>query len=145
MQVNSFKKLPKIELHLHLDCSLSFDVVKQIDSNITLKDYKKLFQASPNCKSLKDYISCADRAIELMQTKENLELIVDDLFKQLKNDNVIYAEIRFAPLLHCDKNLTESEVVKIVSDSSLLCSKKYKIDYGLILCTPKTLYKGSKH
>ena len=70
-----------------------------------------------------------------MQTKENLELIVEDLFKQLKNDNVIYAEIRFAPLLHCDKNLTESEVVKIVSDSSLLCSKKYEIDYGLILCT----------
>ena len=62
-----------------------------------------------------------------MQTKENLELIVEDLFKQLKNDNVIYAEIRFAPLLHCDKNLTESEVVKIVSDSSLLCSKKYEI------------------
>ena len=135
MQANSFKELPKIELHLHLDCSLSFDVVKQIDSNITHKDYKKLFQASPNCTSLKDYISCADRAIELMQTKENLELIVDDLFKQLKNDNVIYAEIRFAPLLHCDKNLTESEVVKIVSDSSLLCSKKYEIDYGLILCT----------
>ena len=135
MQANSFKELPKIELHLHLDCSLSFDVVKQIDSNITLKDYKKLFQASPNCTSLKDYISCADRAIELMQTKENLELIVEDLFKQLKNDNVIYAEIRFAPLLHCNKNLTESEVVKIVSDSSLLCSKKYEIDYGLILCT----------
>ena len=135
MQADSFKEFPKIELHLHLDCSLSFDVVKQIDSNITLKDYKKLFQASPNCTSLKDYISCADRAIELMQPKENLELIVEDLFKQLKNDNVIYAEIRFAPLLHCDKNLTESEVVKIVSDSSLLCSKKYKIDYGLILCT----------
>ena len=37
MQVNSFKELPKIELHLHLDCSLSFDVVKQIDSNITHK------------------------------------------------------------------------------------------------------------
>ena len=102
---------------------------------LLIKDYKKSFQASPNCTSLKDYISCADRAIELMQTKENLELIVEDLFKQLKNDNVIYAEIRFAPLLHCDKNLTESEVVKIVSDSSLLCSKKYEIDYGLILCT----------
>ena len=45
MQANSFKELPKIELHLHLDCSLSFDVVKQIDSNITLKDYKKLLDA----------------------------------------------------------------------------------------------------
>ena len=64
MQVNSFKELPKIELHLHLDCSLSFDVVKQIDSNITLKDYKKLFQASPNCKSLKDYIIKVDPTVK---------------------------------------------------------------------------------
>ena len=27
MQANEFKTTPKIELHLHLDCSLSFKVV----------------------------------------------------------------------------------------------------------------------
>ena len=31
MQVSKFKNLPKIELHLHIDCSLSYDVVKKID------------------------------------------------------------------------------------------------------------------
>ena len=120
MQVSKFKNIPKIELHLHLDCSLSYDVVKKIDSRIDYNEYKSSFQASPSCSSLKDYISCADRAIELMQTKENLELIVEDLFDQLNNDNVIYAEIRFAPLLHCEKGLDAEKVVDIVSKSAYI-------------------------
>ena len=103
MQVSKFKDIPKIELHLHLDCSLSYDVVKKIDPTVNLNQYKSSFQAGKSCSSLKDYLRCVDRAIDLMQTKENLEFIVEDLFKQLHYDNVIYVEIRFAPLLHCEK------------------------------------------
>ena len=32
--------LPKVELHLHLDCSLSFDLVSQLKSEISFKEYK---------------------------------------------------------------------------------------------------------
>ena len=135
MQVNKFKKIPKIELHIHLDCSLSYKVVNKIDSTIDFNEYKSSFQASSSCSSLKDYIDCADRAIKLMQTKENLELVVEDLFEQLYDDNVIYVEIRFAPLLHCEQNLNVKEVIDIICNSSLLNSRKYNIDYGLILCT----------
>ena len=77
MQVSKFKNLPKIELHLHLDCSLSYDVVKKIDPTIDLNHYKSSFQAGENCSSLNDYLKCADNAIQLMQTRENLEFIVE--------------------------------------------------------------------
>jgi adenosine deaminase len=70
-----------------------------------------------------------------MQTKKDLELVTSDLFSQLKKDNVIYAEIRFAPLLHVDKGLSSYEVVKIVSKISKKESKKTGIKVGLILCT----------
>ena len=135
MQISKFKNLPKIELHLHLDCSLSYDVVKKIDPTIDLKYYKSSFQAGESCSSLDDYLKCADNAIHLMQTKENLEFIVEDLFKQLHDDNVIYAEIRFAPLLHCEGELNAEKVVDIICKSASIQSKKYNIDYGLILCT----------
>ena len=135
MLVSKFKNLPKIELHLHLDCSLSYDVVKKIDPTIDLKYYKSSFQAGESCSSLDDYLKCADNAIHLMQTKENLEFIVEDLFKQLHDDNVIYAEIRFAPLLHCEGELNAEKVVDIICKSASIQSKKYNIDYGLILCT----------
>ena len=135
MQISKFKNLPKIELHLHLDCSLSYDVVKKIDPTIDLNQYKSSFQAGQGCSSLKDYIKCADNAIKLMQTKENLEFIVEDLFKQLHEDNVIYVEIRFAPLLHCEDELNAEKVVETICKSASIQAKKYNIDYGLILCT----------
>ena len=135
MQMSKYNKIPKVELHLHLDCSLSFDVVNRINPLIEIDEYKSSFQAKPNSSSLNDYINCADRAIELMQTRENLELVVEDLFKQLKKENVIYAEIRFAPLLHCEQGLDEIMVVEIVCNRAKIESKKNNIAYGLILCT----------
>ena len=135
MQMSKYNKIPKVELHLHLDCSLSFDVVKRINPLIGIDEYKSSFQAKPNSISLNDYINCADIAIELMQTRENLELVVEDLFKQLKKENVIYAEIRFAPLLHCSQNLDENKVVEIICNKAKIESEKNDINYGLILCT----------
>ena len=55
-----------------------------------------------------------------MQTKENLQFIVEDLFKQLHDDNVIYAEIRFAPLLHCEGDLNAKKVVDIMENACQL-------------------------
>ena len=37
--MNYIQKLPKVELHLHLDCSLSYDVVKKIDPSVTEAEY----------------------------------------------------------------------------------------------------------
>ena len=129
-----FDKNKKVELHIHLDCSLSYDVVKKINPKITKDEYTNEFIGT-KCSCLKDYIKCADRAVDLMQTKKELELVTSDLFSQLKKDNVIYAEIRFAPLLHLDKGLSSYEVVKIVSKISKEESKKTGIKVGLILCT----------
>jgi len=70
-----------------------------------------------------------------MQTKEQLEIVIEDLFDQLVNDNVIYAEIRFAPLLHLKKGLSSKNVVEIVSNKTKIESEKSGIEVGLILCT----------
>jgi len=94
----NYHQLPKIELHLHLDCSLSYRVVQQIDPSISFEEYKESFIAPPKCTDLVDYLSRAVKGFEMMQTKEQLQLVTMDLLEQLKADNVIYAEVRFAPL-----------------------------------------------
>ena len=132
--INEFKKFPKIELHVHLDCCLSFVALKKISPEISLSTYKEKFIGTGS-NSLKDYIKCADIALEYMQTKQQLEIVVEDLFNQFKSDNIIYAEVRFAPLLHLKKGLSAEEVVKIVSEKTSIESKKSGIEVGLILCT----------
>jgi adenosine deaminase len=128
-------KLPKVELHLHLDCSLSYQVVKQLNPSVTEDEYKQSFIAPPKCTDLADYIKRAIKGFELMQTKEQLRLVTLDLFKQLKADNVLYAEIRFAPLQHTLNGLSVEEVVETVNTAVNDGIRTYSVFAGIILCT----------
>ena len=130
-----YSKFPKVELHLHLDCSLSYDVVKQINPAITYEEFRESFVAPPKCTDLADYLKRAVKGFELMQTKVQLQLVLMDLFKQLNADNVIYAEMRFAPLLHLQKGLTGAEVVETVNQAVTEGIKQTGVEAGIILCT----------
>ncbi|MEQ8525343.1 adenosine deaminase [Gracilimonas sp.] len=131
----SFTSLPKIELHLHLDCSLSFDVVKKLRPDITRDQYNSDFIAPANCSSLDEYLKCAHEPIAIMQTKKQLEMVTLDLFQQLQKDNVIYAEIRFAPLQHLEKGLSPEEVVQAVDEATARGIEETGIEARIILCT----------
>jgi adenosine deaminase len=126
---------PKIELHLHLDCSLSFEVVSTLAPEVTLQEYRERYIAPSKCTSLADFLTRAPRGIKLMQTEEHLRLVTDDLFKQLLQDHVLYAEIRFAPLLHVDNGLTPDQVVGIVEEATAKAVEKTGVEARVILCT----------
>jgi adenosine deaminase len=131
----NIQELPKIELHLHLDCSLSFDVVQKLRPGTTREDYKRDFIAPKNCASLEEYLKCAAAPIAIMQTKVQIEAVTLDLFQQLKADHVIYAEIRFAPLQHLEQGLTAREVVDIVEKATSKGIEKTGVEGRIILCT----------
>jgi adenosine deaminase len=127
--------IPKVELHLHLDCSLSFAVVSKIDPSIARQDYERDFIAPAKCLHLADYLTRARQGVALMQTEEELRLVVGDLFDQLMDDKVMYAEIRFAPHLHTEKGLTIEQVVDIVDGAVDIESERTGVESRLILCT----------
>jgi adenosine deaminase len=129
------KDLPKVELHLHLDCSLSYAAVAQLDKSVSLEEYQREFIAPRRCTSLADFLTRAPRGFQLMQNEAALELVVADLFEQLATDGVIYAEIRFAPLLHLEQGLTPEQVVAAVDRATENSIRSSGIEARLILCT----------
>lgn len=131
----NYQSHPKIELHLHLDCSLSYKVVQQLNPAITYDEYQESFVAPAKCTDLVDYISRAVKGFQLMQTKEALRLVTLDLFEQLKADNVIYAEMRFAPLQHIFEGLTPTEVVQTINDTVTEGIQQTGVEARVILCT----------
>ncbi len=131
----NFDLLPKVELHLHLDCSLSYDVVKKIDPGISEETYQHDFIAPPKCDDLVDFLKRAVKGFSLMQTREALDWVVQDVFNQLKADHVLYAEIRFAPFLHLEKGLTPFEVVQTIEAATATAVQQTGIEARLILCT----------
>ena len=131
----NYRNFPKVELHLHLDCSLSFEVASQIRPSLSRSAYEESFIAPPKCTDLADYISRAVKGFELMQTAEQLRLVTLDLFRQLEKDRVVYVEIRFAPLLHTQQGLSPEQVVEAVLAATKEGIQQSGVEARLILCT----------
>ncbi|QAV24585.1 adenosine deaminase [Proteus hauseri] len=134
--------LPKVELHVHLDTSLSYFYVKQIYPDMDLAEFNRTFVATEQCFDLGDFLSKITPQIDILQTKTAITLAVNDLFHQIKADNVIYAELRFAPLLHTKNGLTAKEVVEIVINAMNASAQKQGIQARLILCTLRHFNKA---
>ena len=130
-----FRAYPKVELHLHLDCSLSYNVVHRINPSITEEAYQHDFIAPAKCTSLADFLTRAPHAVALMQTEEHLRLVVADVFEQFQQDSMLYVEIRFAPFLHTDGGLSPEQVVEIVEAATSQACASTGIEARLILCT----------
>ena len=121
--------MKKVELHLHLDGSIRPATISEI-LNINLEEAKKLSTIETKCASLKEYLTKFDIPLKIMQTKENLERVAFELAQDLQKDDVIYAEIRFAPNKHLKSGLTLDEVVTAI----LKGLSQVPIKTNLILC-----------
>ena len=128
--INKIKKLKKIELHLHLDGSVPTDVLSKI-TNIDEDTIKNQVIAKDKCQNLSEYLTKFDLPIKYMQTKENLKTISKGLVDYLETQNVIYAEIRFAPILHTKKGLTYDEIIESILDG---LNQNKIVKTNLILC-----------
>ena len=82
----NIEKMPKIELHCHLDGSVRKETIKEIlklDGDITEK-----VTAKEKCESLKEYLTMFDLPLKCMQSKENIKRITFELFEDMANENV---------------------------------------------------------
>jgi len=130
-----FTTLPKVELHLHLDCSLSFAAVSRIDPSVTLQEYLRDFNAPAKCTDLAEFFKRAPKGTVLMQTEEQLRLVTFDVFEQLQQDNIVYAEILLVPFMHTEKGLSAEDVVEVVNDAVARASQETGVEAGIILST----------
>lgn len=123
------KKLPKVELHLHLDGSVRIDTAAEIlEQDIDI--VKSNMIAPKKCTDLNEYLTKFDYPNIILQSRENLERVSYELALDLLDDGVIYAEVRFAPLKHIKEGLSIEEVINAV----LLGFSKVDIKINLILC-----------
>lgn len=129
-------------MHCHLDGCITVEIAKKLAEiqNIILpaKNDDELLEklsVSPNCRNLNDFLKCFDLPGSLLQTKESISLAVKLVQENLKNQGLIYLELRFAPQKHCEKGLSQEEVIL----AALEGLKQSDLHTNLILC----LMRGS--
>ncbi|EHC03184.1 putative adenosine deaminase [Streptococcus suis R61] len=127
-------ELVKTELHCHLDGSLSLGVIRQLAqmAKITIpaedEALRKLVSVHGKVDSLMAYLKLFDFVRPLLQTATALELAAYDLVRQAASDKVIYIEVRFAPELSTDQDLTILEAVSAV----LVGLNRGQEDFGVV-------------
>lgn len=135
------KKIPKVELHDHLDGGLRpstvIDLAKRYDISIPSTDpveLKNWFEQGCKLKSLSLYLETFAVTTAVMQTREALVRVAYEAVLDWYAENVVYGEIRFAPILHTEKGLSMDQVVDAVLEGMELGRRETGVYYGVILC-----------
>jgi adenosine deaminase len=79
-----------------------------------------------------ELLAAFDLPIALMQDADALERIAADMVEDKARDNVRYAEVRWAPLLHTNQGLTGRQVVDAVWRGSHATARRCGIEVRLI-------------
>lgn len=136
-------RLPKFDLHVHLDGSMRPGTVMELSRELpknrkfprTLDIEEALFP--PQRCSLEEYLQAFEVTVAVLQSEAALERAAYELCEDAAKENIIYMEIRFAPLLHLQQGLSPQAVVEEVLSGMRRAEKNYPIRTGLILCAMK--------
>ena len=143
------KKLPKADLHVHLDGSLRVPTLIELakKKKITLPSYTeeglRTLVFKKKYKSLMEYLHGFQYTCAVMQDKESLERVAYEFALDCYADGVYYVEPRFAPQLHVNPAQTMEEVFVAVAKgldrAKKEINKKIKGDeptfeFGIIAC-----------
>ena len=127
-----------IDLHLHLDGSLSIEDFKYLAkrNGVDLgKDFPKNVYVPEDCTSLEEYLTRFDLPCSLLQDQFSLAYVTKSLVNRLYDMGYIYAEIRFAPQLHTLKGMSQEDaVIGAIQGLKEGLKGKKNFDANLILC-----------
>ena len=129
------KKYALVDLHLHLDGSISKESAKVLAKmqGIELcsdEELQRKLSVDKDCRDLCEYLEKFDFPLSLLQSKDAISEAVYMLCEELLGKGLAYAEIRFAPQLHCDRGLSQEEVV----EAAIFGMKRSSMFATLILC-----------
>ena len=135
------QRCPKVLLHEHLDGGLRPTTVLELAREHGYEDLPEdepealaswFFQGSRR-GSLPLYLEGFRHTVAVMQTAEALERVAYEFLEDMAADNVVYAEVRFAPHIHTHQGLGLDAVMLAVLAGLRRGQRDFGVEYGLIL------------
>jgi len=139
------RRLPKAELHCHLDGSLRPETM--LDLGI---EYEKAMPAA-DAASLRDYMTVSDArnledylerfaiTLSVMQTEASLERIAYELAEDAAADGVRYIEVRYAPVLNVREGLSLEQAVEAPLRGLARAEAAHGITGRVIICAIRNM------
>lgn len=140
-------RLPKTDLHCHLDGSLRLETILELadEQGVRLPAddleglRRRLIKNPDDCDSLEEYLEAFDITLSVLQTPEALTRTAFELAEDAARENVRYLEVRYSPILHQRRGMKLTDVVEAVREGLDEASRRYPIDCGIIICAMRHL------
>src|ERR1043166_9384970 len=140
------QRLPKTDLHCHLDGSLRLDTVLDLarKQGVALPTFDRaalhgMLAAGDHVPSPDGCLRAFDLTLSVMQAEDALERTAYELAEDAWRENVRYIEVRYSPLLHIRQGLRPAQVVEAVRRGLRMAKREFGIRYGVILCAIRSL------
>jgi len=140
------KRLPKAELHCHLDGSIRLDTLLNLalEQSIELpSNDKKMLESiitiGNNIVTLEEYLKRFDMILSILQIPDALTIIAYELAMDSWEDGVRYLEVRYCPKLHVEDGMTLSDTVEAVKLGLKQAEKECGIITGIIICSLRNM------
>jgi adenosine deaminase len=110
-------RLPKAELHVHLDGSLRpetmLELARAAGVELPAGDPEALraYMLVSDARNLEDYLTRFDITVALLQTPEAIERVAYEMVEDAAGDNLRYLEVRYCPHLSTHGGLSMDAVV----------------------------------
>lgn len=131
MTQEELKALPKIELHCHLDGSLSRGFIQERLGRLVTQEE---LSVSDDCTSLVEYLEKFSLPGQCLMDEKGLEAAGYDVLRSMSHENVCYAEIRFAPLLSETAEMSCAKVIEALLRGLERGRADFGTEFGVITC-----------
>ena len=134
---NFIKKVPKTELHLHIEGSLEpelmFRLSKRNKIEIPFKSIEEI-KSAYNFSNLDSFLKIYYQGSNVLITEQDFFDLTWEYILKCKRDNIVHTEIFFDPQSHTERGVEFDTVINGINKALIKAKSEFGITSEIIMC-----------
>jgi len=144
--INYINKIPKSELHLHIEGSLEpelmFKLSKRNKIEIPFKSIEEI-KSAYNFSNLDSFLKIYYQGSNVLITEEDFFDLTWEYILRCKQDNIVHTEIFFDPQSHTERGIKFNTIINGIDKALKKANSEFSITSKIIMCFLRHLEEES--